>query len=350
MQADAAAALAPGAAAATRHDYRIRDGVAKVVRKDAILLISPARPNPVRVSPIAEDLMPQLARGASFEQLADTLKARHPTVVDLDSKLAAFLASLQRAEVLETAPAARTRGWKRPRVVLGNPDRFAAAVAGALARLPGWLGAALLYGALLAAVAGIALLAWHGRLPPPSTLWLGFSPGGLAAFALLVVPLHEAAHAIACRLAGAKVGEAGILFHGWVVPGPFVETTAAYRVTRRAARFWIPAAGPAVNLLAAGGIAWSLLWLGERQPALQAVLAFVFVLSAIFVYLDTNPLTPSDGSHMLEALLDDELARRSALSRTRARLSSPRTVAIYRVAATVHLQAGLAVAYLWWQA
>jgi putative peptide zinc metalloprotease protein len=235
-------------------------------------------------------------------------------------------------------------------VVLGNPDRAAAAIAGALARLPGWFGLGLLYGALLGAVAGIALLAWHGRVPPLSTLSLGFSLAGLAAFVLLVVPLHEAAHAIACRLAGAKVGDAGILFHGWILPGPFVETTAAYRVTKRAARFWIPAGGPAVNLVAAGVAGWSLLWLGDRAPAAQAVLAFVFVLSAIFVYLDTNPLAPSDGSHMLEALLDDELARRSALSRTRARLSSARTVAIYRVAASLHLQAGLAVAYLWWRA
>jgi putative peptide zinc metalloprotease protein len=345
MQADLATPLAE-APPAKRHTYRIRDGVTRVVRKDAILLISPTRDTPVRLSPIAEELMPLLARGAEFDQLAAKLQVRHPTATDLGAKLTAFLAQLQKAEVLESAPAARTRR-ARPRFVLGHPDPAARAIAAALART-GWVGRITWHALLLAAVVGIAALAWAGRAPRPDVLFTRFDGWGLAIFALLVVPLHEFSHAIACRLAGAPVGAAGILFHGWIVPGPFVETTGAYRVASRARRFWIPAAGPAIDLLAAGAAAWGLLWAGDAHPALTAALAIVFVLSAAFVYLDTNPLGPSDGSHMLEAVLDDELARRSALSRTRARLSSRWTVSIYRTVATLHLQAAIVVAWLWW--
>src|SRR5206468_11474523 len=74
---------------------------------------------------------------------------------------------------------------------------------------------------------------------------------------------------------------------------------------------------------------------------------YVLLLSGLFVYLDTNPLTPSDGSHMLEALLDDELARASALSRRRAALSTRPVVNTYRLVCVVHfLVAVLIVGWL----
>ncbi len=74
---------------------------------------------------------------------------------------------------------------------------------------------------------------------------------------------------------------------------------------------------------------------------------YVLLLSCLFVYLDTNPFTPSDGSHMLEALLDDELARTTALSRRRSPLSMRPVINTYRLVSVVHfLVAALIVAWL----
>ena len=329
--------------------YRIRDGVVKVVRKESIILVSPVDGTSVRMSPVAEELMTLLAQGALFEQLASKLREKYPTARDHDSKLTGFLGQLAKAGLLDSEAKALPRTWRAPRVVLFHPDRAAALVARWIKVVPAWLGWTVLYGTLLASVVGIVGLIGAGQLPPLRGVVTQFSGWGFALFVLLVVPLHESSHAIACRLAGAPVGAAGIVMHGWLVPGPFVETSQSYRLRERSRRFWIPAAGPAVNLLATGAAAWGLLLIGPHHPYAPAILDYVFLLGAIFVYLDTNPLSPSDGSHMLEAILDDELIRRSALSKKRSRLSAQKNVAIYRIVCSTHLQASAVLAYFWWK-
>lgn len=338
-----AAILAQPAVPAPR--YRIRDGVAKVVRRNAIVLVSPVDGTSMRISPVAAELMPLLAEGALFEELAAQLRELHPTAIDVKPKLTAFLNQLKGAGLLDLRHETRTRRWRTPRLELFDADPAAAAIARAIGALPPWLLWGLLAVLLLGALVGIAGVVGFGRLPHPSALVTQFSGWGLAIFMLLVVPLHETAHAVACRLAGSPVGKAGLVVHSWTVPGPYVETTQAYRLRGRARRFWIPAAGPAVNWIATGAAAWGLL-LGS--PASADLFGTLFLLGALFVYLDTNPLTPSDGSHMLEALLNDELARSAALSSRRARLSGWKTVVIYRIAASLHAQGSLVLLYLWW--
>ncbi|MEP7185015.1 MAG: site-2 protease family protein [Rhodanobacter sp.] len=328
--------------------YRIRDGVVRVERKESIILVSPDDGTSVRMSPVAEELMTLLAQGAHFDQLATKLREKHPTALDLSPKLSGFLGQLARAGLLDNGDKAAPRSWRAPRLVVFHPDRVAALVARGIKLLPTWLTWSLLYLALFIAVLGVAGLIWAGQLPPLSGVVTEFSGWGFAIFVLLVVPLHEASHAIACRLAGAPVGVAGVVMHGWLVPGPFVETSQSYRLRERSKRFWIPAAGPVINLLATGAAAWGLLLIGPRYPDAPAILSYVFLLGAIFIYLDTNPLSPSDGSHMLEAILDDELVRRSALSKKRSRLSARKNVAIYRIACSTHLQASAVLAYFWW--
>ncbi|MDP5210781.1 PqqD family peptide modification chaperone [Microbulbifer sp. 2205BS26-8] len=327
--------------------YRIRDGVAKVVRKGSIVLISPHDGTAVRVSPVAEELMPLLAAGASFDELTQKLRDRYPQAASLGTKLSAFLQQLQKSGLLENDARPAVKRRRTPRLKLFELDPAAALVARGIKALPDWLGRALWYGILLSALCGLLVLIFSGALPHPRQLATEFNGWGLAIFALLVAPLHEAAHAVACRLAGVPVGAAGIMIHNWFVPGPYVETNQTYRIRGRRQRFWVPAAGPAINLIAAGAAAWGLWLLGPDEPTV-GFLTTLFLLAVLFLYLDTNPLTPSDGSHMLEALLDDELARVSALSRRRGRLSDPKTVAIYRIAASVHLQGSLVLLYFWW--
>jgi putative peptide zinc metalloprotease protein len=210
------------------------------------------------------------------------------------------------------------------------------------ASLPRWVSVALLVALLTWAVAGVVLVLLGSLKPQLADSVRGFDLWGLALFALAVVPLHELAHGVACRVAGAPVQGAGLILHGNILPGPYVDTTQAYRVSARWSRFWIPAWGPLVDLLAAGAAAWVVLHTAGLGAVGHAS-RYVFLLSLAFLYFDTNPLTNSDGSRMLEAALDDELARRAALTRYRARLSPWYVIVWYRLACVLHLAGATAL-------
>jgi putative peptide zinc metalloprotease protein len=336
-----------GAPAAPAREYRFRAGVARVSRPGGMVLVAPEDGRAVRVSPVAHDLLPLLADGASFDELLARLRERHPRAADAEAKLAAFLHQLERAGLLATLSGGATRR-AAARWPLIDADPLARGAARVLQRLPGAWGWGLLGLLGAGALAAVVVLAAGGRLPHPTALFSRFSVWGLAVFVFVVVVAHEAAHAVACRLAGVPVGDAGLIFHGGLVPGPYVNTSHVYRLARRAPRFWVAAAGPLVDFLALGAAAgWLLAVDDPSAPAGQAA-ATLFLLCAAFLYLDTNPLAPSDGSRMVEAWLGDELARRSALTRHRARLSGWKTVAWYRIACSTHLQLSAALLYGWW--
>lgn len=323
--------------------YRLMPDVDIVRRANVLLLVSRSSGASVRVSPAAEPLLPMLAQGTTQAALAATLQQRHPLAQDVGAKLQVFLQPLVRSGVVATRESAvrRRRGWAK--FELFRPDPLAHWLAQRVLALPQVLRRASLGLLLAMPVAGLLLLVASGRLPPASALVNAFAPGGLLLFALLLVPLHEASHALACRMAGVAVGGGGILLHGGIMPGPYIETTQAYRVAGRWPRFLIPAVGPLVNLLGAGAAAW-LLWLGVGP---QALLTTFFLLCVLFVYLDTNPFGPTDGARMLEALLDDELARRQAWVIKRLREADRRSALIYRRVCVLHLATAALLLYLW---
>lgn len=337
---------APAAPGSAQLLYRIRPGVARVRRAQTLVLVSPEQGRSVRVSTTADDLVPLLMAGASFGDLAQRLRERHPRAADVEGKLRQFLSQLEAAGLLGTRVPSR-----RPRVAarfaLANPDPLARWLATRILYLPGGLAWGLLAAAGAAALAAVLGLTLAGRLPHPSALFTQFSGYGLALFAGVVL-VHEAAHALACRLAGVPVGDAGLILHGWLMPGPYVDTSHMYRVARRAPRFWVAAVGPLVDALGVGAAAGWMLAIDSADATQLQAATTLLLLCAAFVFLDTNPLMPSDGSRMVEALLGDELARRSALTRARARMSSMKTVALYRIACSMHLQASAVIFYLWW--
>ncbi len=348
MHTESSSALAPARTPADAL-YRIRPGVAKVARADSFILVAPKDGRALRVTPVAEELLPLLAVGALFGELVQRLQQRHPKALDVETKLATFVDQLRRCGLIDTGAAPAEKRRPRTRFALLRPDSAAAWLAARIDIWPVWLQRAMLVLLVSAALAHVGALVMLGPLPHPSALWTEFNGWGLALFILVVVPLHEAAHALACRLAGEPVNEAGFILHGWIVPGPYVDTSQMYRVANRWQRFSVPAAGPLVDLLALGAAAAWLFWAAPAGSALHAAQT-LFLLCALFLVLDTNPLAPSDGSRMLEAVLGDDLARRSALSRTRARLSSRKTVAFYRIACSTHLQSSALLIYLWWRA
>lgn len=326
--------------------YKIRDGVAKVSRPAGSVLVAPADGRSLRISKVGEELLPLLAVGAPFVELEQRLRQRHPKVLDSAPKLRAFLAQLAGVGLLDSEPAA-----PRPtpaRYPLFSPDRGAAAVAGLVHRLPASFAWLLLAMALMLAAASTTALVLAGELPHPLRLFDSFSIVGFALFAFLLVPIHEAAHALACRLSGAPVGKAGIILHGWIMPGPYVDTSHTYRIEDRWKRFWVPAAGPLVNFLGLGSAAAILLFYDGDYKFVDPAAVTLFLFCAAFVVLDTNPLAPSDGSRMIEALVGDDLARRSALSRRRHGLSGMREVQLYRIACSVHVQLVCVAGYFWW--
>jgi len=292
------------------------------------------------------ELLPLLAEGADSEALVARLRALYPQARNPASKLKLFLAQLAQAGLLDNLTEQPRAKPSARKIVLGNPDVLAKKFADAFMLFPNWLRTAFTVSFVVAACTGIvALFLDKNNLPHPMRLFDAFSVWGLIAFILIVVPLHEFAHAVACRMSGVPVGHAGILFHG-IMPGPYVETGFFYQIRGKSQRFRVPAAGPLIDLLAAGTAAWLLILLDS--PPLAPALATLFLISMAFVYLDTNPLAPSDGSRMLEALLDDELARRSALSRKRSGLSYWKSVWLYRTAIFFHLTISSLFVWYWW--
>ena len=334
---------------ASHSPVQLLDGVRRVRRaRGQTLLVSPDRSSATRIGDVGEKLLPLLMRGTNVDVLAAFLQQQHPLARDISVKLDRFLAELDRVGLLATCqrPAERARSRAR-RFVLFNPDRLAKQLAEWWSWIPATQSHALVVVLIMTAAVGLVAV-WlgdHQRLNPVG-LVRRFEPIGLAVFVFMVVPLHELSHAVACRAAGAPVTAAGIMLHSYVIPGPYVDTTQAYLVAERWRRFWIPATGPLVDLLASGTAAWMVV-LSHGSGLVGRASLYVLLLSGLFVYLDTNPLTPSDGSHMLEALLEDELARASALSRRRSALSSRTGINTYRLVCVVHfLVAALIVGWL----
>ena len=334
---------------ASHSPVKLLDGVRRVRRaRGQTLLVSPDGSSATRIGDVGEKLLPLLMRGTNVDLLAAFLQQQHPLARDISVKLDRFLAELDRVGLLATCqrPAERARSRAR-RFALFNPDRLAKQLAEWWGWMPATQSHALVVVLIVTAAIGLVAV-WlgdHQRLNPVG-LVRRFEPIGLAVFVFMIVPLHELSHAVACRAAGAPVTAAGIMLHSFVIPGPYVDTTQAYLVAERWRRFWIPATGPLVDLLASGTAAWMVV-LTHGYGLVGRASLYVLLLSGLFVYLDTNPLARSDGSHMLEALLDDELARASALSRRRAALSSRTGIATYRLVCIVHcLVAALIVGWL----
>jgi putative peptide zinc metalloprotease protein len=328
---------------------RLAPGVSVVRRNSALLLHSRRTGHTVRLSEGAMPLLEGLQQGASLPALVQRLQAVHPQAQQVAQKIEAFLVPLHRNGMLldgtaGPAPAAR-RVWP-PRLQSSRADAWIAPIAELALRIPAVLRRSLLVLLLLGSVALLAALAADGRWPGLRATLENFDARGLALFAAVVV-LHEACHALACRMAGAPVRAFGIVLHGGIVPGPFVDTSDASYLGSRWARWVIPAAGPVVNLLGAAACAAVLLalpadaaWMGAWRSA--------FVMCMAFVALDLNPFGASDGSHMLEAALDDELARQVALRPQGRTLTAAATVRWYRLACLGWLAAAAALFIAWW--
>lgn len=335
--------------AAAIERYALDSDVEVVRRHDTLLLFTRSSGRAVRVSPAAAELLPLLQSGAEFVQLRERLQAAHPTASDIDLKLRAFLRTLGASGAFgDTQASLPSRGRRSLKFPLFAADRVARLLALPIRMLlPGSIGIGAALVLVLVSILAIAMLAKADGLPRLGYLVQHLHWAGLLLFALVVVPIHELAHACTCRLVGIEAGQGGIILHGRFMPGPYIDTSQSYLITSRWKRFAIPAAGPFVNLLAAGVVA-AFLTFGAPAAAYLPVLHTLLLACLLFVYFDTNPLTPSDGSHCIEALVEDELARHHAMTPGKLAAGGDSKVArTYRICMAAHVALSAVLLTFW---
>jgi peptidase M50-like protein len=325
---------------------RLRPGVRRIDRPNGPLLVAPEGTS-LRVGATVAAVVPLLGEGISFEGLAAHLRRRHPGAADLEPKLRILVDQLAAARLLEGGEDPKPAA-KQPR---GLRTLDVDPLARALARPLRWLLAAVpkpvalgLGGAVAAAAAtGIVRLLTSPLRPQLTGVFHLSNLGGLALVLLVAMPLHELGHAVAARCLGVPVERLGIGI-GFGIPRLMVETPAARFLSSATQRFWIPFAGPLTDFLVAGAAAWGMLLSQRAAPAVVVLFAFTLLSFG----LNTSPLPQGDGSHMLEAILDDDWARQGALFGRRSRFSTSRGLGIYRGVAVVHSVLVLGALVGWW--
>lgn len=206
-----------------------------------------------------------------------------------------------------------------PRLELKDADGLATA----LHRAVGWsfsrpgVGVALALGG-----AGLIALAAVFRQASPADFGVG---GLLVAFVglLLAAVGHEAAHAVATKAEGRRIGKAGIGLL-WLTPVVYVDTSDAWLIPRTH-RIRVNAAGPVFNLAFAGLCGLVAVALTGRA---QDVAVWLAVANLVLVAFNLSPLLEFDGYYVLEDLTNTNALRRKALRFVfRDLLSRPRALA-----------------------
>ena len=191
-----------------------------------------------------------------------------------------------------------------PRFELASADAAAAALHRALRPLFTRGGA---IAALVVGTVGTILFARLFRLASPTDF--GIAGLAVAFFGLLLAGLgHEAAHAIATKAEGRRVGRAGIGIL-WFTPVIYVDTSDAWLIDRRR-RAVVSLAGPLFNYAAAGAFGIVAAFTGGLTQDLMLWLAAVNLVSVVF---NLSPLLEFDGYYALSDLTNVNALRRKAL-------------------------------------
>ena len=191
-----------------------------------------------------------------------------------------------------------------PRLEMHDADRLATHLFRFLgfAFTPGGVAAAVGFG-----IVGLGALASVFREASPNDFGLG---GILVAFAgLLVAGIgHEAAHALATKAGGRRVGRAGLGLL-WFTPVIYVDTSDAWLIDRRR-RALVNAAGPLFNFGLAGLLGLVAAW---TDGPLQLIAIWLAVANLASVVFNFSPLLEFDGYYVLEDLANVNALRHKAL-------------------------------------
>ena len=151
---------------------------------------------------------------------------------------------------------------------------------------------------------------------PVDQLRRGGSYGLLAAIILLLsleISLHEIAHAVACRLVGAKSGGFGIGLLWLVLPVFYTDTRDVYTVDSKYKRAAVSLAGPLMDLLLLGVISLIIWRVPDTTPLGRFALAYHPIPLSLLL-LNLNPfLVRMDGYWIVIDLLEQPNLRRLTL-------------------------------------
>lgn len=263
-----------------------------------LVLISPRAGRTIKVGAAVEPLLPILFTGAEWTEFLEAARHVHGPRSSLAERLAGVVEVFRTAGLLEGAAPHRSRGGAR-KVVFGTPDAIAAVIARA-ARIPRPLLALAVGVPTALSVVGLisTLSGWDGRAPEVGVPGVSVAGGAF----LLVVVVHELAHAVACRCFGAPVSGWGVMLYRSVFPVPFVDTSAAALVPGRLHRVVVPLAGPIADLWCAGLFAGMAAVLHGSPAWVAGVAATV---AAVALAMDLNPFARSDAVRILGALSPD---------------------------------------------
>lgn len=283
------------------------------------LLVAPASGRSLRLSRAAYEVAARLDGRQRIDALWQALAAGS-TEPPTQDEVIELLAQLREQGLLqgdaasgggaaEAPDASATAGpadgerasWLAWRWRLGSPQALLDRLARPLHALPS---GGLALAALALAVWALLQLAleaeslWHygQRWAASPRLWL---------LALLLYPpikaLHELAHGLVARRAGAPVHEAGLSFF-LGLPMPYVDVSASATLPRRRARLAIAAAGVVAEL----GIAALALALWQRLPdglLREAAFAALGIAGLSTLLINGNPLQRLDGYHLFTEVL-----------------------------------------------
>lgn len=279
---------------------------------DAVILHEPTQGTYLRLSREGLAIYEDLDGDRSLRELA----MRHAERTGLDDPATVFatVATLQAAGLVTAPHVAGDQPDARllrlldlvlaPRLELKDADGLAAW----LAR---WTGPAFTRSGGLVALAlgalGTAALARTFRLSASTD----FGAGGLVvAFVGLALAGigHEAAHAVATKVEGRRVGRAGIGLMMFT-PVIWVDTSDAWFIPR-SRRILVNAAGPLFNFAFAGALGLVSALSAGRAQDLAVWLAVANLVSVVF---NLSPLLEFDGYYVLADLTNVNALRRKAL-------------------------------------
>ncbi|MBF7073494.1 M50 family metallopeptidase [Glaciecola sp. MH2013] len=330
--------------------YILNPRVKALVRDEKLLLVHADSGQSMSVSLAASCLISPLSCGARYAELIRTISEKFPSAQSVHQDLKNTLLDMSKIGfVSQIQDAPNLRGFYS----LCSLDTPAKSIAGILEKVHIQLRHFVYLFALVLSIMAIGSLFKYDLLPELREVITNFSLTGFVLFLLLLIPLHEFSHAIACRMAGIASGRFGIVMHGGILPGPFIDTSLRQLVTSKWKRASIPLVGPLTNLVCAGAVAL-VIALGHSNlinlssfHISDAALHTLFLLCISFFYFDSSPSFASDGSHVVETIFENENLRKAALSTEKSTLAEPREVFKYRLLCVLHASVGLVFFAFW---
>jgi putative peptide zinc metalloprotease protein len=273
---------------------------------DVPMIFDPVTGHYHRISSAAELIIGRLDGSRSSEQIvADLCMGDEAHFDRLRRQLEPFLDSLRSSGLLEGSevPNGASAGQRfktsamMPRFVLSRSlPTLLEPMARQLRRWPaGAIASLVALCAVVGFVTGGIVLSQHG-LPSTRISLAAYLTAAIAQMLLIVV--HECAHALVAQYLETPVRGFGVALLFYVLPVAYVDRTDAYRVRQRSSRVSLALAGLVSDGLMCGLTALVVLrGSGFTQETAVALLG----LQLLGLVVNCNPLLPSDGYSAIEA-------------------------------------------------